>query len=600
MGYMMNTLIIALVFVICLNHFLLVQARNTLWNGAELRGQNRTDRKTRGLHTPTPVDCSLGPWSLWTSCSPCHGTTYKHRYLQQPSKFSGMECTGVQWNEKSCSTMKKCSEVHTCGEGEFMCEETGRCINTRLRCNGDIDCRDQSDEEGCDEREEGDYDFCKKLFPIPGSENVVRGYNILTQEYAFNTLDPKYYGGFCDYVYNGDWRELRYNSVCERLYYNDDEKYYRKPYNFHSYRFMAQADSGFSSEYYDDVSGLLDAKKNEFSFHASGTVGIYIFEGGMSIQGEYMSLKNISEYTKKNVGFVRMVTKVQTAQFKMRSSGLVLDEEMYQTLMELPDEYNYGMYSKFISNYGTHYITEGTMGGVLEYILVVDKEVMRKSEMNGYQIGGCFGLSIGLTMPMQETSVESKLSVKGNICHKYGSMNNAASSSNSHILDVIPQIRGGDIRSSGGLLGVFDEKSYRHWGKSLKYSPDLIDFEILPIYELLRFSNVGSIDVKIDNMKRAWTDYLREFSPCRCGPCQNNGMPLLSGSKCKCICLQGYAGEACEETKRTGPMHGGWSCWTQWSDCRSGTMTRTRECNNPAPSNGGTRCLGRNTQTAPC
>lgn len=62
---------------------------------------------------------------------------------------------------------------------------------------------------------------------------------------------------------------------------------------------QAQADSGFSSEYYEDVSGLLNAKKKEFSFHASMTVGIFIVEGGRSIQGEYMSLKNISEYTEK-------------------------------------------------------------------------------------------------------------------------------------------------------------------------------------------------------------------------------------------------------------------------------------------------------------
>ncbi|MGH0192828.1 UNVERIFIED_CONTAM: hypothetical protein FKN15_029482 [Acipenser sinensis] len=53
-------------------------------------------------------------------------------------------------------------------------------------------------------------------------------------------------------------------------------------------------------------------------------------------------------------------------------------------------------------------------------------------------------------------------------------------------------------------------------------------------------------------MKRAWTDYLMEFNPCRCGPCQHNGMPLLSGNKCKCICPQGFDGVACEETRRTG------------------------------------------------
>lgn len=38
-------------------------------------------------------------------------------------------------------------------------------------------------------------------------------------------------------VYNGEWRELRYDPACERLYYGDDEKYFRKPYNFLKYHF---------------------------------------------------------------------------------------------------------------------------------------------------------------------------------------------------------------------------------------------------------------------------------------------------------------------------------------------------------------------------
>lgn len=74
--------------------------------------------------------------------------------------------------------------------------------------------------------------------------------------------------------------------------------------------------------------------------------------------------------------FMRISTKVQTAHFKMRRDNIVLDESMLQSLMELPEQYNYGMYSKFINDYGTHYITSGSMGGVYEYILVLDKEKM--------------------------------------------------------------------------------------------------------------------------------------------------------------------------------------------------------------------------------
>lgn len=80
----------------------------------------------------------------------------------------------------------------------------------------------------------------------------------------------------------------------------------------------------------------------------------------------------------QDVGFIRAVTKVQTARFKMRRNNIVLDEDMLLSLQELPDTYNYGMYAKFIDDYGTHFMTSGTMGGVFEYILVVNKEEMRR------------------------------------------------------------------------------------------------------------------------------------------------------------------------------------------------------------------------------
>lgn len=45
-------------------------------------------------------------------------------------------------------------------------------------------------------------------------------------------------------MYNGEWRELQYDAACERLYYGDDEKYFRKPYNFHIYQFLVSASGG--------------------------------------------------------------------------------------------------------------------------------------------------------------------------------------------------------------------------------------------------------------------------------------------------------------------------------------------------------------------
>lgn len=54
----------------------------------------------------------------------------------------------------------------------------------------------------------------------------------------------------------------------------------------------------------------------------------------------------------------------------------MLHEDFYISLMDLPEQYDFGMYSRFFNAYGTHYVTEGTMGGTLEYVLVLNKTKM--------------------------------------------------------------------------------------------------------------------------------------------------------------------------------------------------------------------------------
>lgn len=63
-------------------------------------------------------------------------------------------------------------------------------------------------------------------------------YNALSEVFVNPVLDPSYFGGICEYIYNGEWREMTYDSFCEHLHYGDDEKYFRKPYNFLSYRLL--------------------------------------------------------------------------------------------------------------------------------------------------------------------------------------------------------------------------------------------------------------------------------------------------------------------------------------------------------------------------
>ncbi|KAJ8262607.1 hypothetical protein GJAV_G00168300 [Gymnothorax javanicus] len=586
---MLHSLRCAYIFAFGITNFLSVEGFYDRWK-TESRAQNLTVRLARGVNTPAPIDCSMSAWTAWTSCAPCKDEMHRFKYVEQLTQFRGTECRSGQWETRACPKDEAC-EAPKCSEG-FTCKETGRCVSEKLRCNRDVDCRDISDEDDCAEDDYIDGP-CTHLFPIPGSEAATRGYNILTGEFFLPVVDPTYYGGICEYVYNGEWRKLVYDAFCENMFYNDDEKFYRKPYNFHTYQFMGKAESISSNEYYEDAATLLDNRRQDKSFNLGVTLGIGPFELGMSGSTESQLLKNISRNQEQEKGFVRLVSKVQTAQFKMRSSGLMLDEDMYQSLVELPEEYDFGAYSRFLSQYGTHYITSGIMGGILEYIVVIDKKAMRRSEVSGDQAGLCLGASLGLSF-----SAKLKLSISN--CDKSGNLDRDHESSDNFIKDVISNIKGGHVGSTQAVV-VRDEKSYSAWGHSLKYNPAITEFEMLPLYELVRFSTAAvPMKGKVAHLKRAYSEYLQQFSSCRCAPCRNNGVPVLTGTSCSCLCKDGYTGVACEETQRKDPSPGSWSCWSSWSNCQSSQKTRQRQCNNPPPQNSGSPCLGRATQTKSC
>ncbi|XP_038650298.1 complement component C8 alpha chain-like [Scyliorhinus canicula] len=550
----------------------------------------------RKIRSTVPLDCQLGQWAPWTVCSPCETKKFRYRNLKTPTKFGGSKCTKSLWEEVNCQTPENCVPKNNCGD-QFQCS-LGRCINRRLLCNGDKDCADVSDEETCesDNRGEG-RNFCNDLYVIRGLQAIMNGFNILTKEDGIPVLDSGF-GGYCEYVYNGDWRELRYDSECEHLYYNDNEKYFRKPYNLFKYRFEAIADSGFTTEVFNDAQSLATAERNLDSVEMEFGLKINFNRGAIGLSDSDTVVKNLTRFTGKDVTFVRVRTKIQTAHFKMRRYNLLLDENMAQSLMKLPDEYNYGMYAKFIADYGTHYYASGTMGGVYEFIIVFNKKTLMESGVTASESAKCFILSLGVVVSELDDSVD--FTVKPKICkNKFDEKPNSNSSSDL-VEDVLPRIVGGDVKSLPLGLEILDAKMYRRWGKTLKYLPAVIDFEIMPIYDLVARSNLPSVEIKQQNLKRAMEEYLTEFHPCRCPVCKHNGKAVLFNNVCTCECLPGYEGKACQETKRTGPTDGNWSCWSGWTSCQNGSKQRTRNCSHPPPKEGGATCLGKNRQSQYC
>ncbi|XP_078662008.1 SCO-spondin-like [Branchiostoma floridae x Branchiostoma belcheri] len=77
---------------------------------------------------------------------------------------------------------------------------------------------------------------------------------------------------------------------------------------------------------------------------------------------------------------------------------------------------------------------------------------------------------------------------------------------------------------------------------------------------------------------------------------QQTGKPCEGSSQEIKVCS---SAEPCDDG-----VHGGWSKWSNWTDCSvtcgRGVKARARDCNTPAPRNGGSACEGRDTEEAPC
>ena len=64
----------------------------------------------------------------------------------------GLDDCGDNSDEENCE--------HACGEHEFKCKKTGKCILDAWKCDGDADCSDGSDEDPA---------ICRKFKGLPAS-----------------------------------------------------------------------------------------------------------------------------------------------------------------------------------------------------------------------------------------------------------------------------------------------------------------------------------------------------------------------------------------------------------------------------------------------
>ncbi|XP_062850536.1 complement component C8 beta chain [Trichomycterus rosablanca] len=532
-----------------------------------------------------PIDCSLSEWSAWTRCDPCLKKRFRYATLIQPSQFGGEACNELGQEEESCTPPSRysCQSPTPPCQG-ILCPGTGRCVLESLRCNGDDDCGDGADELGCRKVYKACNQPTEEYYAI---ENLAKGINVLNSNLEAAVLDNRYYAGGCLPQFIQDQR-------------------FRKPYNLQQYTLQTKGSHDFKMEAYESytefsthtMKATMSKTTVSFKFGIPG-----VFELGYNYDdSKYKkSVEKLRSYSGTKRKFIHAHSQLELARYALKAENLVLHPGFLSRLRALPLEYTYGQYRQLYSDFGTHYITEATLGGDFDYTLILNEEKMEKSSYSLNDAKTCIQQGFNIGVNIQGVYVTAGL--EGGGCDALLNEFGDSTKSSSVIDDYVAVVRGGDSETVSRLAArqLPSPDIMQLWGEAVHYNPDFIQTKMAPLYELVTPRDFTNANTLKKNLRRALNEFLSESSSCRCAPCLNNGVAYLKGTRCKCICPAGFSGLSCEKTQRPGiAVDGQWRCWSEWSACAGQSKRRTRQCNNPAPQNGGVTCQGINEETTDC
>lgn len=81
--------------------------------------------------------------------------------------------------------------------------------------------------------------------------------------------------------------------------------------------------------------------------------------------------------------FIILKNKVVLAQFQNSAPQyMMLADSFWKALSSLPITYDYSAYQKLFQTYGTHYLSEGSLGGEYQALLELDRQAFLSTSKN--------------------------------------------------------------------------------------------------------------------------------------------------------------------------------------------------------------------------
>uniref|UniRef100_H3C1J3 Complement component C7 n=1 Tax=Tetraodon nigroviridis TaxID=99883 RepID=H3C1J3_TETNG len=519
------------------------------------------------------INCQWGPYGDWSECDGCTKSQTRSRVVAVYAQFGGNSCPGGRTETRPCETTRGCPLEDGCG-GRFRCR-SGKCISQSLVCNGDQDCEGDGLDEHCPSDR---FIICTQSTLPPNVELLGLGFDVVSEQTRASVINTKSFGGQCRTIYSGVHQTI-----------------YRLPVSTLQYSFMVKVQNDFSDEMFS--SKWHYAKSIVQRERASGTTTGY---RNYDFRETEDRTRVRSSYRKPQMQKLLVLkNEIEVAQFQSNSPQYIpLSEELWKALVKLPSVYDYAAYRKVLERFGTHYLSEGSLGGTFKVVAKIDEETQRYMRTESSEYNECEETKYWILF----------FSFTRKTCRS-GSSNSRFSTgtrSGNHLSRV--DVVGGGVQHSAALstMSLDDPNKnwemYSNWADSVRSFPQVTKQKLRPLSELVK--EVQCAGVKKMYLRRAIEQYLSESDPCHCQPCRNNGLVFTDGNTCKCVCKPGTSGLACEQGTeiegQQGVIQGSWACWSTWSSCNGARRSRSRSCSNPAPQNGGQYCSGESTETSDC
>ncbi|XP_032619836.1 perforin-1-like [Chelonoidis abingdonii] len=188
--------------------------------------------------------------------------------------------------------------------------------------------------------------------------------------------------------------------------------------------------------------------------------------------------------------------------------------QFFQALSSLPSSYDSAIYRPFLATYGTHYVRQADLGGHVRQLIAIQT---------------CRAALDGLTATEIKAHLDLQF-LQDLGLSKQGSEGQGISQA--PYMEKRMKVTGGHSYSKQLFSTKQDATSFSAWMESLKASPDLVSYSLMPIHTLMRPG-----DRRREALKQAVKEYVSERGHKKsCPRSCPQGSQVDSEDPCKCYC----------------------------------------------------------------